>query len=104
MAQYTASGQRFICENIIIRVTRMRPASLTPTDPVHGTPPLSEDLPLLDASGSYVIEAGIRVVDGASSAKREEAKTELLDFAEKVKGSINLVVPDRYVYRLRCLL
>ena len=50
---------------------------------------------LLDPSGSYVIQASIRVQDGSKVEMVNRGMTELLNVKETLKGVVDLDVGDR---------
>lgn len=95
--QFVAPTQRFVYNNIIIRISRPYSVpeghgALEPLDaPIL---PLSDCKPV-DPSGSYLFEASIRVEDGKNSKLTEAAMTELLSFKKQVEGAIDLRVPER---------
>lgn len=57
--------------------------------------PEMSEFRLMDRSGAFLLEAGIRVMDGADSKLCEQATQELGTFRKTVEGAIDLRVPDR---------
>ena len=101
--QYILRGDRFIHNNVIIRMMRTYLMAQTQSangisgdsDPLNTSTPASENLRPLDPSGSHTIEASVRTDDAPTAALRTKAVDELLKFAEFVKGAIDFRVPGR---------
>ncbi|KAK5163721.1 uncharacterized protein LTR77_010394 [Saxophila tyrrhenica] len=93
--QFYLQGHRFVQGNVVITISRVCPAETTDGDLLESEAPTTVNLPPLDPSGSYVIEACVRMEDGSTTALRDQATKELLAFADGLKGAIDLRVPDR---------
>lgn len=65
------------------------------TDPISSPAPSPKDQKLVDISGSWIIEASLRVEDASNSTLTEKAKQELLAFQETMDGAVDLIAPDR---------
>ena len=91
------AGKRFVKGNVIIRTTRLyyTPAFSASKELLEDPPPSPGDAKPLDPSGLYLVEAMVQMEDNSSSAIRDKAIKELLDFAETVKGAIDFRVSDR---------
>ena len=50
---------------------------------------------LLDASGTYVLQASIRVQDGAKVEMMNKGMNELMNLKETLKGAVELDMGDR---------
>lgn len=48
-----------------------------------------------DASGGYVLQASIRVLDGQKLERMQQGTTELLNLKEMLKGAVELEVVER---------
>lgn len=94
-SQYATLGHRFVYGNIIIRITRLF-SPQTPSDDALQAPLRStEGLALVDPSGSFMVEATIRVADPSNSKIADQAKQELLAFQTYMDGVLDLYAPDR---------
>ena len=51
--------------------------------------------PLLDPSGTYLLQAGVKVQDGSKVEIMNKGMNELLNLKETLKGVVNLDVGDR---------
>ena len=49
----------------------------------------------LDPSGTWLVEAVVRVEDGSNSKLMEQAMQELMSFKKQMEGSVEMRVPDR---------
>lgn len=58
-------------------------------------PPAFEALQLLDQSGTYILEAKVRVQDFKDASVLETAVSELKAFQTSMKGCVELSLPDR---------
>lgn len=92
---YVAKGTRFVQGNVVVTINRTY--QQTPSaDPIDTTMPTEPDMSRpLDPSGSYTVQACVRVEADASTALRDQAAKELLAFAESLKGAVDLRAPDR---------
>lgn len=110
--QYLARGNRFVHENLVIRVyqllvlSQLNDSSNGAGDggndqqqPIwEGPPPAPFDETrwrLLDPSGSWIVEVAIRVADGSNAELTGHAAKELLAFKTEMAGAIDLFMPDR---------
>jgi mediator of RNA polymerase II transcription subunit 18, fungi type len=89
-------GSRFVSGNVVVSVNRICRGAHLSEDPTEGFLPDLANLHPLDSSGSYVVEAYVRIADGSTTSLRDRASKELLSFAESLKGSVDLRVPDRF--------
>lgn len=64
------------------------------TEPKAKPPPF-ESLQLLDQSGTYILEAKVRVQDFKDAAVLESGVNELKAFQTSMKGCVELSLPDR---------
>ncbi|WPH01069.1 Hypothetical protein R9X50_00390400 [Acrodontium crateriforme] len=95
--QYITTTHRFVNSNVIVRVSRLflPPEGTGALEPLDAPlPNLSECRPL-DASGTYLVEASVRIEDGGNAKLVEQATQELLAFKATLAGSVDLRVPDR---------
>ena len=85
--------------NVIICITRLYTPLETSfseeEDPLDHAPSPRKTLELLDPSGTYLVEACVRMKENSSSTLRDKCIEELLAFDEIVKGAIDFQVPDR---------
>lgn len=90
------TGNRFIHGNVIVRIYRLLAPVGVPISPQSALPPsqLSE-LKQLDQSGSFIVEASVRIEDSSNSTLTEQGKKELLDFQATMDGAVDLIAPDR---------
>jgi mediator of RNA polymerase II transcription subunit 18 len=95
VSQHYLRGMRFVHGNVVVCITTAYPGSTALDDALGHSPPSINNLPALDRSGSYIIEAAVRVKEGSSTALRDQATKELLAFAETLRGAIDFRVPDR---------
>lgn len=95
VSQYYLQGHQFVQGNVVVMVNRVYPAEASSGDPIDVDARTTVSLPPLDTSGSYVIEACVRLEDGSTTTLRDQATKELLAFADSLKGAIDLRVPDR---------
>lgn len=95
VSHYCLVGSRFVNGNVVLSVSRICRGPALADDPLEGPLPELGSLSPLDQSGSYVVEAYVRVQDGSTTALRDRATKELLSFADSLKGAIDLRVPDR---------
>lgn len=95
--QYLTDGHRFIHNNIVIRIYRIKlvPEGTGALEPLDAPLPAPEELKLLDQSGTWMMEVFIRIADGTNSKLLGEATKELLALQREVEGAIDLRVPER---------
>jgi mediator of RNA polymerase II transcription subunit 18 len=79
--QYTLAGKRFICGNIVVKMYRLYQGSEAGGgNPAESAPcSLTTDI-LVDTSGSWIVEATVRVEDAGKTKVAEAAKRELANF------------------------
>ena len=98
MNEYIVEGQRLIHKDIVLTLHRI--LYFGPQDPSQATafktvlPPL-ENIPLLDTSGAFILEACVRVDDRTKPALIKAATEELGRFKNEMKGSVDLRNPER---------
>lgn len=56
---------------------------------------LLESATPLDPSGSYILQASVRVQDGQKVDRMQQGSTELLGLKELLKGAVELEMADR---------
>ncbi|KAK5073803.1 hypothetical protein LTR64_007059 [Lithohypha guttulata] len=96
--RYVVEGQRFYHQDTSLFLHRVRrlPA---PRDNVSATdisdlPPWAK-LPLFDASGTYILQAMVEIVDGNTQELRDRATGQLLALRDTLKSEVTLAQPDR---------
>ncbi|KAL9097231.1 MAG: hypothetical protein Q9165_000658 [Trypethelium subeluteriae] len=97
VTEYVLEGHRLIHENVILllhRILQYPDESAAGSGP-RLSMPNPDALSPLDESGSYLLQASIRVLDGNKPEIVNTAQTELLKFKERMKGSVDLRVVDR---------
>ena len=87
ISSYFVSGHAFTHNAISIRLFQTRPASSPPRYP--------EAFPLLDPSGSYILQASLRVQDGSKPELMSRGFAELVEFQKMLKGVVELSPGDR---------
>lgn len=95
VSQYCLVGSQFVHGNVVVSICRILRAPGLTDDPTEGSFPDLDSLSPLDPSGSYIVEAFVRVEDGSTTALRDRATKDLLSFAHSLKGAVDLRVPDR---------
>lgn len=95
--QFIAPTQRFVHNNVVIRVSRILsvPEGTGALEPLDAPTPVLEDCRPVDPSGSYLFEAYVRVEDGTNSKLMEQAMQELMAVKNQLEGAVDLRVPDR---------
>ena len=93
VSSYTISGHRFTHHSISLLLYRIfLPASVEKNDST------SDGLPqprLLDPSGTYILQASVRVQDGSKVETMTKGVNELLGLKETLKGVVELEIGDR---------
>ena len=93
VSSYTISGHRFTHHSISLLLYRIfLPASIEKNDSA------SDGLPqprLLDPSGTYILQASVRVQDGSKVETMTKGVNELLGLKETLKGVVELEIGDR---------
>ncbi|CAD6591422.1 MAG: Mediator of RNA polymerase II transcription subunit 18 [Alectoria sarmentosa] len=93
VSTYTISGHRFTHHSaslVLYRVTL--PATAVRSDSTSGGPPQAR---LLDPSGTYILQASVRVQDGSKVETMTKGVNELLGLKETLKGVVELEIGDR---------
>lgn len=89
------SGHYFVLGNVVVRIFRVLLASDAGKVSTEAPAPSIEPARLFDLSGTYVVEASIRMEDRTNSKLADQASKELLDVKKMLQGIIELIVPDR---------
>ena len=93
VSTYTISGHRFTHHSASLLLYRItRPATTTEDDPTSGGLPQAR---LLDPSGTYILQASVRVQDGSKVETMAKGANELLGLKETLKGVVDLEIGDR---------
>lgn len=105
MTEYYVVGHRFMLANIeltLYRILQDPDVHLSQTAPKNVLPTL-DHLKLFDPSGSYLVEAKLRVEDINIEPLAKQCCQEMNEFREMMKGCVNLEAPDRLAldYRLK---
>lgn len=82
--------------NVILRIYRLftHPSAPSAADKLlEGPPPSFSDLQILDPSGTYIVEACIRVEDRRNAKLAQQATQELQEFRRNLEGCIDLRPP-----------
>lgn len=82
--------------NVILRIFRIfaHPEAPSATPKLlEGPPPSFSDLQILDPSGTYMVEACIRVEDRRNAKLAQQATQELQEFKRNLEGCIDLRPP-----------
>jgi len=97
VTEYYTEGHRFVHDNDIITLSRMlqEPGARNVETSPRAVLPTFGALKPLDPSGSYLLEAKIRVQDLKSAAVSDKAVKELNNFKEQMKGCVELRAPER---------
>jgi len=97
VSEYVIEGQRYIHQNIILLLHRVRRSSVA--GEAHGSPakapPKIDSLVLLDPSSAYVLQASIRIQDGSKPESISVGINELKAFKETMRGVVDLDIGDR---------
>ncbi|KAI5359957.1 Putative mediator complex, subunit Med18 [Septoria linicola] len=94
--QYVQTGNRFVRDNVIVKILRYYSHhGQMPQDPIDAAPVVASKLKLVDGSGTWLIEVTIRVEDGADTDLNDKAIKELMSFQSSVTGALDLIAPDR---------
>ncbi|KIW05322.1 hypothetical protein, variant [Verruconis gallopava] len=99
--QTVVEGHRFILDNIILCLHRIMTLP-TPIQSINDPLPAVSSLVPLDKSGSYVLEAKVRIAESNPSLI-SRAEQELAAFQTRMRGVIDLVVPERLALDTRAL-
>ena len=91
VSTYTISGHRFTHHSISLLLYRITlPAA--ENDSTTNEPPHTR---LLDPSGTYILQASVRVQDGSKVETMTKGVNELLSLKETLKGVVELEIGDR---------
>jgi mediator of RNA polymerase II transcription subunit 18 len=97
-----SSGHQFILSSTILHLHHhLRYPVPQPPSLSSPLPPSSAMVPL-DPSGTYILEAKIRITD-ATPALLARAEKELLQFKERMQGVLEMNVPERLALDTRAL-
>lgn len=104
VTEYIVEGHRLIHENVIMFLHRILryPEEPTPGSNARTSTPDLDILRPLDESGSYLLQASVRVEDGSKPNNLNRGQSELLRFKDMMKGSVDLRVVDRLSLDTRC--
>jgi mediator of RNA polymerase II transcription subunit 18 len=97
VTEYYIEGHRFVHSNVIILLHRIlhEPGVRNLQTEPKVNPPAFDALQLLDQSGTYILEAKVRVQDFKDASVLESAVDELKRFQTQMRGCVELVLPDR---------
>jgi mediator of RNA polymerase II transcription subunit 18 len=89
-------GHRFILSNMILTLHKVltNPRPTTSNSSINDPIPALSSLTPLDPSSGYILEAKVRVSE-TSPNLTDAAEKELVAFADRMKGVIEMVVPER---------
>lgn len=97
MTEFYIEGHRFVKGNVVIflhRILHEPGVRNLQTEPKSRLPAF-EALQLLDQSGTYILEAKVRVQDFKDASVLESGVNELKAFQTSMKGCVELTLPDR---------
>ena len=97
VSEFLLEGHRLVHKNVVMllhRIRRMPAVTQPPEAPLAALPSLDE-LKLLDDSGSYILQASVRVQDASKPDVMSRALEELEKFRGLMKGVVDMRVPDR---------
>ncbi|KAF1928601.1 uncharacterized protein M421DRAFT_62223 [Didymella exigua CBS 183.55] len=97
VTEYYVEGHRFVHGNVVIFLHRIlhEPAVRNLQTRPKVNPPAFDALQLLDQSGTYVLEAKVRVQDFKDASVLELGVNELKAFQTSMGGCVELSLPDR---------
>ncbi|KAJ4324432.1 hypothetical protein N0V94_001330 [Neodidymelliopsis sp. IMI 364377] len=97
VTEYYIEGHRFVHGNVIIFLHRIlhEPGVRNLQTEPKVNPPAFDALQLLDQSGTYIVEAKVRVQDFKDASVLESGVDELKRFQTQMRGCVELVLPDR---------
>ena len=94
VSTYTISGHRFTHHSTSILLYRITlPPTTVEDDSASGEQPQAPRL--LDPSGTYILQASVRVQDGSKVETMTKGVKELLNLKETLKGVVELEIGDR---------
>lgn len=88
VSKYCLIGQRFTYKNTCIFLHRIHVLSGADAEDV-------QNAPLLDSSGTYILQTTVRVLDGANVELVNRGMTELLQLKETLQSIVSLDIADR---------
>ena len=93
VSTYTISGHRFTHHSTSLFLYRIGlPATASENEPISSGLPQGQ---LLDPSGTYILQASLRVQDGSKVETMTKGVNELLGLKETLKGVVDLEIGDR---------
>ncbi|KAL9130998.1 MAG: hypothetical protein Q9175_006881 [Cornicularia normoerica] len=93
VSTYTISGHRFTHQSASLLLYRVTlPATAAESESTNGGRPQAR---LLDPSGTYILQASVRVQDGSKVETMTKGVNELLGLKETLKGVVELEIGDR---------
>ncbi|KAF2625611.1 hypothetical protein BU25DRAFT_345612 [Macroventuria anomochaeta] len=97
VTEYYIEGHRFVHGNVVIFLHRIlhEPGVRNLQTEPKVNPPAFEALQLLDQSGTYILEAKVRVQDFKDASVLESGVNELKGFQISMRGCVELSLPDR---------
>jgi len=96
--RYYIEGKRFYNQDttLFLHRTRELPAAQPGQDSLAVSElPSPDKCRLLDASGSWLLEASIDIADGKAQDLRDRASRQLMSMRETLRPSVKLEKPDR---------
>jgi hypothetical protein len=91
-------GSRFYDNDVTILVHKVAQLPEAPAEAAVSDASMPEnvdDLPDLDGTGGYIVQASIDILDGNSAELKEKGSRQLLAIKEALKQAIELVPGDR---------
>ena len=93
VSSYTISGYRFTHHSTSLLLYRIGlPATAAEIEPTSSGLPQTR---FLDPSGTYILQASLRVQDGSKVETMTKGVNELLGLKETLKGVVELEIGDR---------
>jgi len=93
--QLLIEGHRFILGNVILFLHRYRRFPATTAAQLDDELPPWDKMQLLDPSGAYLLQATVRLSDGANADIVNLGLGELEGVQNTLKGVVDLAVPER---------
>lgn len=96
--RYIVEGQVFYAQDTSLLLYRVRqlPKAPNASDALNSPEAVTpENLPLLDPSGAYILQAKVDVLDGNSQEQRERGLRQLFTLRDTLKPEVDLIAPDR---------
>jgi mediator of RNA polymerase II transcription subunit 18 len=97
VTEHYIEGHRFVHGNVVVSLHRIlhEPGVRNLQTAPKVDPPAFANLELLDQSGTYILEAQVRVQDFNNATVLEAGVNELKRFQTQMKGCVELALPDR---------